>query len=760
MGTNSLRQLLRNLCNGTQWKYAVFWKLKHRSRMLLTWEDGYCDYPKPRDTLSDNICFNDTTGVLSFCCEIGAHSGSSAGYSIGLAVANMSCLLYSLGEGVVGKVAFTGKNSWFFANDFNSKFVPEYPDEWQLQFSAGIKTILLVPVVPHGVVQLGSVEMVMEDPTLVAHVKDLFNMLQDVNVDSVTFNPSGDLLGPPSSFSSPLFGDYGCSSAITSNPLNLAPPKPLKKDVIVLDTNQITMNRPSVIGPNLSPLFIQDNVHDPQQNMPHAIGVDRAHSVDGRLRETTGCSLPWQPSEVSSTPNQFMNPNHLEVNFGDMSSFSCHEEQLHVSPCNLINQHSFAEQSSMLNSWEDHLEQKIIRSISANLANEYDFCSFGHAMDQIFVNMATEEDNHNIASDTLSFPVDSELHKALGPAPWKGGDIGLLDVTISGEDKRNSSSPICDTCESNGLFLDRDSLEHLLHAVVGNVCGGSYENVSTRSNKIRSPSSSSGQFTTSCQTEIRSEGSALVENDLGVWNHGKSAFVSRGEVFTSSPTGSISKGASTVMDEKGQKIGYAQSRKGPKPYQVSRRKAGAGAGTGDTQRQRPRDRQMIQDRVKELREMVPNGAKCSIDALLDRTVKHMLFLQSVTNQAEKLRHYKYSKAPGNENLNSPINHQKDASWAFEIGGQSRTCPIIVEDLDHPGHMLVEMLCEEHGLFLEIAQVIRRLKLTILKGVMESRSDKIWAHFIIEASRGFQRMDILWPLMQLLQRHGNQIASKF
>ncbi|XP_077226224.1 uncharacterized protein LOC143859391 [Tasmannia lanceolata] len=305
--------------------------------------------------------------------------------------------------------------------------------------------------------------------------------------------------------------------------------------------------------------------------------------------------------------------------------------KLSISDDNAIN--IILEEDAETEKAQDHLEQKIIRSVSTNLANEYDFCSFRHAMDQMFVNMATEEDNHNIASDTLSFPVDSELHKALGPSPWKGGDIGLLDITIPGEDKRNNSSPICDICESNGLFLDRDSLEHLLHAVVGNVCGGSYENVFTRSNKIRSPSSSSGQFITSCQAEIRSRGSALVENNLGVWNNGKSALVSRSEVFTSSPTCSISKGASALMDEKRQKIGYAQSRKCPKPYQVSRRKAGDGAGTGDTQRQRPRDRQMIQDRVKELREMVPSGAKCSIDALLDRTVKHMLFLQSVMNQA-------------------------------------------------------------------------------------------------------------------------------
>lgn len=42
-----------------------------------------------------------------------------------------------------------------------------------------------------------------------------------------------------------------------------------------------------------------------------------------------------------------------------------------------------------------------------------------------------------------------------------------------------------------------------------------------------------------------------------------------------------------------------------------------------------------------------------------------------------------------------------------------------------------MLCEERGFFLEIADLIRGLGLTILKGVMETRNDKIWARFAVE-----------------------------
>ncbi|KAH8499351.1 hypothetical protein H0E87_018032 [Populus deltoides] len=107
-------------------------------------------------------------------------------------------------------------------------------------------------------------------------------------------------------------------------------------------------------------------------------------------------------------------------------------------------------------------------------------------------------------------------------------------------------------------------------------------------------------------------------------------------------------------------------------------------------RPRPKDRQMIQDRVKELREIVPNGAKCSIDSLLERTIKHMLFLQSVTKHADKLKQTGDSKLINKEGgLHLKDNFEGGATWAFEVGSRSMVCPIIVEDLNPPRQMLVE-----------------------------------------------------------------------
>ncbi|KAL5575976.1 hypothetical protein UlMin_017675, partial [Ulmus minor] len=173
---------------------------------------------------------------------------------------------------------------------------------------------------------------------------------------------------------------------------------------------------------------------------------------------------------------------------------------------------------------------------------------------------------------------------------------------------------------------------------------------------------------------------------------------------------------------------------------------------GENPRPRPKDRQMIQDRVKELREIVPNGGKCSIDALLERTIKHMLFLQSVTKHADKLKQTGESKIINKEGgLLLKDSFEGGATWAFEVGSQSMVCPIIVEDLNPPRQMLVEMLCEERGFFLEIADLIRGMGLTILKGVMEARDNKIWARFAIEANRDVTRMEIFMSLVHLLEQ---------
>jgi hypothetical protein len=47
---------------------------------------------------------------------------------------------------------------------------------------------------------------------------------------------------------------------------------------------------------------------------------------------------------------------------------------------------------------------------------------------------------------------------------------------------------------------------------------------------------------------------------------------------------------------------------------------------------------------------------------------------------------------------------------------------------------LQMLCEEQGLFLEIADNIRGIGLTVLKGRMELCDGKIWSRFLVEVEK--------------------------
>ncbi|GER39590.1 transcription factor-related [Striga asiatica] len=181
---------------------------------------------------------------------------------------------------------------------------------------------------------------------------------------------------------------------------------------------------------------------------------------------------------------------------------------------------------------------------------------------------------------------------------------------------------------------------------------------------------------------------------------------------------------------------------------------------GENPRPRPRDRQMIQDRVKELREIVPNGAKCSIDCLLQRTIKHMLFLQGVTKHADKLKQTAESKIISKDGGSHLRDNTGGVTWAYEVGSQSTICPIIVEDISQQPHqMLVEMVCEEKDSFLEIAGIIRGLGLSILKGLIENRDGKVWAHFTVEANHNVTRLEIFLSLVRLLDQNPKHGFSK-
>ncbi|XP_058082208.1 transcription factor EMB1444 isoform X3 [Magnolia sinica] len=737
-----LQQILRSLCFKTQWKYAVFWKLKHRARMMLTWEDAYYDNheePNPSNSTVASILSSET------------HDSHRMGDPLGLAVAKMSYLVYSLGEGIIGQVAFTGKHRWIFADEPASNYwsSSEYADGLQAQFSAGIKTIAVVAVVPYGVVQLGSLNSVVEDLKLVSHIKHVFGLLHNslASFSSISVqHTQKNILNMSADFNDCLH-----KLDLVSNKSRVLQPYSLPS---LGNYDNLSQSVLQMRG------FHQRNA---AQVADERLAVDlpavRANGSVESLRLRSGnVTSEFQKQEQLKV---FNNKKSGEMNTsGGMEIGLGTEGKFGLSSCNVYSENALLNNFGLpvdtctvdhpcLPSVPDFANRERINLDGIGFLQDEALqvpqsleMQLGYESEKKSMIPMTESSN-DLAKAPLMFSAGCELHEALGSAFKKEEDAGIWSE--AGETEVEDLVKAPDEAVSS-LF---SGSEHLLEAVVANACAGAsnitsenslcksgWSSLLTTENSLQTPdhikhggSSAGGQAQTS--SFLAEDGT---HQSMGSVGRCAESFVLKSPKETSSMTPSACSGLSERQTE---------------PSKVNRKRARP----GESCRPRPRDRQLIQDRVKELREIVPNGSKCSIDALLERTIKHMIFLQSVTSHADKLKRCAESKLCGNgSHLVRTCSQDRGASWALEVGSQFKASPIVVENLNMNGQMLVEMLCEDCSLFLEIAEVIRGLGFTILKGVTESREEKTWACFVVEGrgNDGLQRMDILWSLMQLQQ----------
>ncbi|XP_041007406.1 transcription factor bHLH155 isoform X2 [Juglans microcarpa x Juglans regia] len=728
IGHTEFSQTLRSLCLETGWKYAVFWKLKHRARMVLTWEDAYYDYHEQHDSLENNCC-SKTLDKL--------HDGHYSHDPLGLAVAKMSYHVYSLGEGIVGQVAVTGKHQWIFADKhlMSSRLLFEYCDGWQTQFSAGIRTIVVVAVGPHGVVQLGSLNKVTEDMKLVNHIRDVFLDLQGSSIMHV---PSPIL----SSMKNLLHLDMPANSSASE-----VIPDCLRNFDKVVDKERADLRLPIFPyfgkggGNSYSfPLHGFDqkqtvevvNDHgrlelstsegdDSLQSKSNVIYLEYQKLVGGKTcgGDTSGCK-----DMVGSEPN--------------VSSFS------HSSAADGVNLYDAIPPAD-----KNLLESAVCdrNKLDGNTFYENGLLQISEPSDMKFqkdlrkLNFQTELGHMDILDTSLNFPAGGELHEALGPAFLKKSNYFYLEAEKT-ENDVDIEMPERMSCSQ----LTSDSYpDHLLEAVVSNVCQSSSDVKSDKlfckpvhslSTTEVTPEPSSHTMHTTTSGGYLFEQSSLVEEDK------LHCLSSMGVCGVISPTSFSSNCTSTCSE---------QLERSSEPAKNNKKRTRP----GENSRPRPRDRQLIQDRIKELRELVPNGSKCSIDSLLERTIKHMIFLQSITKHADKLSKCANSKlhGKGTAGIVGSSGSELGSSWAVEVGGHLKVCSIIVENRNKNGQMLVEMLCEDCSHFLEIAEAIRSLGLTILKGATEAHGEKTWICFVVEGqnNRSMHRMDILWSLVHILQQ---------
>ncbi|EOX94495.1 Basic helix-loop-helix DNA-binding superfamily protein isoform 3 [Theobroma cacao] len=726
--SSGLHQILRSLCLNTEWKYAVFWKLKHRARMVLTWEDAYYDNHDQHDP-SENNCFHHTLDNLQ--------SGYCSHDPLGLAVAKMSYHVYSLGEGIVGQVAVSGKHQWIFADKHvnSSCSLFEFCDGWQSQFAAGIRTIVVVAVVQHGVVQLGSLNKVFEDVKLVSHIRDVFFALQDSSVGHIA---------------SPI----ECSMKSSLFQLDL-PTKLLDSDGIPLDKT-VDEQGPDALLPEFShPRKYSDRlfVLPLSNNHPKgAVEVENKHEglELSSARNDESAKLLTPRSNVSNLEHQNQ-LGRILINNGVWKGENSGWKNSSLVPENVYANnpvggrerygvdHAYFSSNFLNSAHSDTVKSSSLSSYPNEVLDIPESSDMKFQKDLKKLGNQNEISHLDPMNTSLKFSVGCELYEALGPAFIRKSiyaDWQAENMEAGG----NIEMP--EGMSSSQLTFESGS-ENLLEAVVANVCHSGSDIKAERSSCRSAPS-----LLTTGNTPEPSSQSKHTINSAG-YSINQSSLVEDNTqhcLNSSELCGAMSsKGFSSTCPSNCSE----QFERSSEPAKNNKKRARP----GENPRPRPRDRQLIQDRIKELRELVPNGAKCSIDSLLERTIKHMVFLQGITKHADKLSKCAESKIhhKGAGMLGSS-NYEQGSSWAVEVGSHLKVCSIVVENTNKNGQILVEMLCEECSHFLEIAEAIRSLGLTILKGVTEAHGEKTWICFVVEGqnNRVMHRMDILWSLVQILQ----------
>ncbi|KAK4358540.1 hypothetical protein RND71_020769 [Anisodus tanguticus] len=687
---------------------------------------------------------------------------------------------------LVGRAAVTGSHQWFHSEGFSGVVhPPEVLKELTQQFSAGIQTIAVVPVLPHGVVQFGSCLHVMENMSFVEDVRVLVSQLgcvpgvllsdenatKDPPVNTVTSVCPGSCVFVESCGSAKVINStpviascsyqsnssqtdgFICqtSSNITRGFVESHDCQFHKKIVPevkahLLPNGQLINNviKAEVISPSSNMWTKQAPLHIPRSPF-HQQSLNASSSsyvgnslIPSRISDSQSAQFMWDDESNGIVENDLFQALGIMLTQNEHPCTSKSMQEVYGEKHEYMGQNALLQNNKYEDSWtQRHSGDDLFDVLGADFKNEL----LNGSRNSCQSNGPDSNTRERVKSNSAS--VISQGKSDSGSFPVAGFDRLFNSIASKPSAKQNLDDDVsCRTTLTNLSSSSAPNASFFSSQIQREVFG-----------KPEALAKSGATVSRSFRSECSKESRGAYSQSSSIYGSQISSRVEQGH--ETKPTSSVSTGYSKKTDET-----IKTGRKRLKP--------------GENPRPRPKDRQMIQDRVKELREIVPNGAKCSIDALLERTIKHMLFLQSVTKHADKLKQTGESKDCVSTKctriaydlslriVNLQIiskegglllkdNYEGGATWAYEVGSQSMVCPIIVEDLNQPRQMLVEMLCEEHGLFLEIADIIRGMGLAILKGVMETRNDKIWARFAVEANRDITRMEIFISLVRLLEQ---------
>ncbi|KAK2402360.1 transcription factor LHW [Trifolium repens] len=713
----SLRNKLKTLCAyGDGWSYAIFWRFHEKNPMLLNVKEAY---------------YEDQLGEV---------------------IQNMIPQVHLLGEGIVGEAAFTNKHGWLHSVSC------EVDSGLYQQFSSGIiKTIVVIPVKACGVVQFGSRNKIFETMDFLDRTQSLLKDTDDIDTIELSGNDffpldftNDDLNGLIASISSENSCDWNLNIAHDENHNDLREVFSSCEDRSLTLSDQLKCTIEAFMEPNSSMdnLISQNTPFFAFETMAQEVSTSFASSV---VHDSSLSSLQYSMDNVVTKVDLPASSGTLDGISSRLEPIDMSEEILKFSSMDDLCQW-FAPLPEATGSSRTmiQLDSNVSEPIECNPT-----CSdLGLAEKETSVVIHSSENNF---LDNMEFDL-GDLGCDQGSEWW----VNLLTPVVSAAtdntgfsecvSELNTSTPTDNTRKR--LFSEL-GIEEFLRGETNYINPfntSSFENeLSSLSNKKHTV-----EFSPMNRTSLHFGNVDGAETRANLM-HSVSELDKSSSVLTM-----------LVNDRNSINIKSAvpvHPRRSEEPMKPTKKKAKPGEST----RPRPKDRQQIQDCIKELRGIIPHGGKCSIDSLLDRTIRYMLFLRGIIKYADILPEPNEPKLIDQENEVIPKDKNHGATWAYEVANQTMVCPIIVEDMNPPGQMLIEMLCEDQGFFLEIVDIIRGFGLNILKAKMDLRKNKLWARFIVEANRHVTRIDVFWSLIHLLQqpnasgidssnKHGDEIPS--
>ncbi|XP_012086894.1 transcription factor GLABRA 3 isoform X3 [Jatropha curcas] len=185
----NLKKQLALAVRSIQWSYAIFWSISTRQPGALEWGDGYYNGDiKTRKTVQSVELNADQLGLqrseqlreLYESLSAGEASPQARRPSVALSPEDLTdtewyylvCMsfLFNIGQGLPGRTLANGQPIWLSNAHFaDSKVFTRS----LLAKSASIQTVVCFPFV-RGVIELGVTDLILEDPSLIQHVKTSF----------------------------------------------------------------------------------------------------------------------------------------------------------------------------------------------------------------------------------------------------------------------------------------------------------------------------------------------------------------------------------------------------------------------------------------------------------------------------------------------------------------------------------------------------------------------------------------------------------